>query len=205
MKRNDHWEGTISEAPTKKIYVITDGEYSDYNIVTVLSTKSKAEEFLEYYKKAMSCSEVRIEEYKLDEFMSQVSNKMLRYNVLMQRDGTVRNIRTTDPWGNWRPDVVFSIYLKEEYTSARISYGQLDKECNKYYTPMLDVVCFAKDEKHAVKIANEKRAMLIAQNYFPSDAEHINNIRNQHGMWLSVDSFIEIDGNTMNNKRREPS
>ena len=43
------------------IYIITSGDYSDYSIEAVFSTREKAEEYLQYHD-----DEYRIEEYELD-------------------------------------------------------------------------------------------------------------------------------------------
>ena len=46
----------------KKIYIVTSGEYSDYTIERVFSTKEKANEFIQQHG-----TDYRIEEYVVDE------------------------------------------------------------------------------------------------------------------------------------------
>ena len=44
-----------------KVYIVTSGDYDDYRIAEVFSTKEKAEEYIEYFG-----DDYRIEEYNLD-------------------------------------------------------------------------------------------------------------------------------------------
>lgn len=52
----------------KKIYVITLGEYSDYEILTVESSKSIAEKIVEHLKKVTGDDTYRVEEFKINEY-----------------------------------------------------------------------------------------------------------------------------------------
>lgn len=48
-----------------KVYVVTEGEYSDYSIVKVFLDKEKAEKFAELYSKGDIFSTVSVEEYEI--------------------------------------------------------------------------------------------------------------------------------------------
>lgn len=131
-----------------KVYVVTNGDYSDYRILEMFSTKEMAEEY-----KVFRNAENDIEEYELDpEFGMSAPKGMQRWIVRMGRDGN-----TTDPmcyghgverddgepdqwlvWRDWQP-----------YSS---SGGRL-----------MTFSMWARDAEHAVKIANERRAWLIAE------------------------------------------
>ena len=65
----------------KKIYVVTYGEYSDYKICNVLSTKEKAEEYVSFYNAAMSSyyDTAQIEVYELDKLITQIREGLKPY------------------------------------------------------------------------------------------------------------------------------
>lgn len=50
-----------------KVYIVTDGEYSDYHIEACFSTKKKAQQYIKNAKKVKeSCYDPNIEEWELD-------------------------------------------------------------------------------------------------------------------------------------------
>lgn len=116
-----------------KIYVVTSGVYSDYRICGMFTKKENAE---------LLASKVYddndIEEWETDIPMD-IKNKQY-YFVRMKRDGETLEVHKDNFSG----------------TKTTINYG-FDNNSNMYLN------CFAKDEIHAVKIANEKRTQLIAE------------------------------------------
>jgi len=56
-----------NEAPAKKVYVVTAGEYSDYRILAVFSDREKAESLVRFWNQ-YETDDARIEEYVLDEY-----------------------------------------------------------------------------------------------------------------------------------------
>ena len=117
-----------------KIYVVTDGDYSDYHIVALCSTQENAEEVVVSNKSRWN--DPNIEEWELDDF-KKCPNGLLPWGVKMNREGASSLERET--LASFSPRVV--------------PYGDGENM-------VFDV--FAKDEKHAVKIANEKRVQLVA-------------------------------------------
>lgn len=142
------------------MYVLTAGEYSDYRIKGVYSTREKAESVKVHVEDAND-----IEEYELD-VMLEVPDGHSLFSINMKEDGTV-----FDPWGRNNispglPDGVEILpveklfYLKFDGSSDAVYYA---------YQPRTAYRCFyviAKDSTHAIKIANERRAQLIALNQF---------------------------------------
>lgn len=132
-----------------KVYIITQGEYSDYDIVTVIKDRRLADKFIKRFK---GC---RIEEYKCwdgkGKLKDIVESKHI-YHVRMDKNGNVKYAEVLEMFDEY--DDVEDL-LKE----GGIDYGFSDG--------FLNLETFADDEKHAVKIANEKRIQLIANNKWP--------------------------------------
>lgn len=121
-----------------KVFVVTAGSYSDYHIVGVFSTKKLAEE----YRYKLGADDV--EEYELDGFAKSLYSKgYTRYLVWFRGDTTT----VVDRDITFHNDHLGAKYI---FTHRNRSSGDLDVEL------------FAKDEKHAVKIASEIRSQIIA-------------------------------------------
>lgn len=128
------------------IYLVTDGDYSDYRIVSAHSTKELAER-----AKELANADNDIEEWELDPELPQPPPGRLPWYVTMNRDGSTdyNSRRAIDEFA---PGVEFvSGYFRDPPGTWRLQVG-----------------CWARDEAHAVKIANEYRAALIAADLWPS-------------------------------------
>jgi len=131
----------------EKVYVITHGCYSDYGIVTVFKNKENAEKFIEEFK------DCEIEEYEFsDEDFKKIPLDKKVFVVRMDRDGSVDLLMEEEK--NY-----FIILKAIEKEDRLVDDGRGGKF-------MLEYV-IADDEKHAVKIVNEKRTRLIAENKWP--------------------------------------
>jgi hypothetical protein len=117
-----------------KVYVVTDGDYSDYHIVSVFSTGEKAKEFIE-----KMCKEGIIEEYDIDAYIEPLEKGYFPYFVRMTKEGEVLECR--------------------KYDCSYPDLDELDFDINKnMYTK-----CWAKDDGHAIKIAGERRRVILAE------------------------------------------
>lgn len=134
----------------KTIYVVTTGSYSDYQIKGMFSTKKKAQAFID----AVVLSEANsIEQYTLDAYSDEVERGLSPWRVLMGKDGAVRRVSSTEY------DLDIGCELACYFPRTPDSVTEL--QCT----------CWAKDEQHAVKIANEKRAQIIAMNLWRDAAD----------------------------------
>jgi len=130
------------------IYVVTSGEYSAYGIEGVFSTKEKAQAFVDAITEAEAAGRLgldgprQIEEILLD--AGPVERGERPWRVLMRKDGSVVEVRQYE------------------------CYDNLFAPPGEVAPAGLDTVCFARDEAHAIKIANERRAMLIAMEMWPT-------------------------------------
>jgi hypothetical protein len=134
----------------KKIYVVTSGSYSDYRIEAVFSTEEKAEDFIKH----VEVDELNgIEEYDLNpKTASLVKNGYFMWDVCILKDGTVERVNKTE-----------SCFKEKTIILHRNRFNSF----NDYVTlTFLQVFTWAKTEKHAVKIANEKRIQFIERGEF---------------------------------------
>jgi len=126
-----------------KIFVVTSGQYSDYGIAGIYSSKEKAEE-----AKKLFNADNGIAEWELDAVPKHEKGTYY-WSVEMDKEGNTQNVELQDAshankkW-DWSP------------------YGDAEKK-------LVYFGVWAKDENHAVKIANEKRGMLIASGEWTSD------------------------------------
>ena len=146
---------------TKKVYVVTTGEYSDYSICTIFSTMEKAEQYTKYFNKDADYTGYDIEEYELDPVSDTVyrENKRL-YAVQMWKDGEIRQAYITNP-SYHNPGFEFE------------PYGNIGIKARPDDSIILCSYCWAKSEEHAIKITNEKRGQLIALNQWPTSADNL--------------------------------
>lgn len=126
-----------------KIYIVTKGEYSDYRIRGVFTDREKADKFLDSI--TTKYGDNTIEEWDANIPDSPKSYKY--FFVKMSKSGDVKYVCTS-----------YYFSSKEE-----ISFRFSEELMFSYQ--------FAKDEKHAVKIANERRTRLIAENKWGVDNE----------------------------------
>lgn len=133
-----------------KVYIVTKGEFSDYHIERVFSTKEKAQEYLDYLGDTDNSG---MEEYILD---NETPRGVFEYRVSLYEDGSTK-AELMD--FNDR----FSYYRKDAFQYKK-SFGN-----NKYYWFNIE----AKDAPHAVKIASERLMQIKAMPYlFPRMKEN---------------------------------
>jgi len=105
----------------KEIYVVSEGEWSDYSIVGVYSTKSLAE-------RAAKAFDGRVETYKLDEHAAPLAQGKKVFFVRMQHDGGVIEAHNyhsdhlldrTD--FDYRGNLITSVWAKDEQTAIKIA------------------------------------------------------------------------------------
>lgn len=131
------------------IYVVTSGSYSDYGIDAIFSTKEMAQAFIDGIKTPYE--EMRIGEWELDPHLKDLKKGRKAYRVTMSKEGKVREVANES----------------STYILNRVEYGfppGISFQDNK---KIMNCSCFADDEKHAIKIVNEKRIQFIALNKWP--------------------------------------
>jgi hypothetical protein len=125
------------------IYLVSDGAYSDWRVRGLFSTEEKAEAA----RKALGSGN-DVELYELDENAAQYEQGLRPWNVTITRNGYVENIYDSTSDNMWS----FYFLLCAGQTRWHLRGG-----------------VWGRNEKHAIKIMNERRAQLIAMNRWPPD------------------------------------
>ena len=121
-----------------KVYMVTDGSYSDYRVLGIYSTKAKAEK-----AKVLFNADNDVDPVELDA-TPEVPPGMLKWVVEMDRNGNVKDVSRENC---------------EYHSSSAAVWKPFDKD-----VMYLRAAIWAKDEEHAVKIANEWRTRIVANN-----------------------------------------
>lgn len=131
------------------IYVVTAGSYSEYGIEAIFGTKELAQVFIDGIINPYDA--MRIEEWELDPHIKDLKKGRKAYRVTISKEGEVKEVANES-----------STYIlnKAEYGFPPGISFQDNKKIMNYS-------CWADDEKHAIKIANEKRIQFIALNKWP--------------------------------------
>lgn len=141
------------------VFCVEQGEYSDYKIVGVFSTPEKAQQLIDKMKvdyaaenegeEMYGSSVPRIVERKIDPYVEELNQGLLVFEVIMARNGdTMRCANESFATAYDFPNVYGPCKIRRLINIE-------DRAIHGYV--------FAKDEKHAIKIMNEKRVALIAE------------------------------------------
>jgi len=125
----------------KIVYLVTEGTHSDYGVLAIFSKKKLAEEFIERYS-PYSYDDVRVEEYKLDVQRSRWEWIFVR----MDKEGKVLETERK---------------MSIKKMTPNPSRPEFDGHGNLILYVQTDSL------EKAIKVANEVRARLIADDKFP--------------------------------------
>ena len=121
-----------------KVYIITYGDYSDYSICAVFSTRDKAEEYIQQHGNVF-----RIEEYLLDEAVEQSEIWSVEIGISTHKIKQCESV--SDSWYNERID-------KFRVFEPVFSNGEWS----------IKMVLRADSMDRAIKVANERVAQIVA-------------------------------------------
>lgn len=125
----------------KIIYAVSSGCYSDYRIDALFDNIELAQKFINSFKEIRDFNDV--EEYDLNPLENEIKNGYTPYFIRMDKIGNCTEIKAMDNTYNCFSDRVGYCIKGEMYTHI-----------------------WAKDEKHAIKICNERRINEISLNRF---------------------------------------
>lgn len=133
------------------IYIVTQGEYSDYRIVAVFTEEADAVKFVETYKngeRRWYSDEPEIETWPTNPYTSeQLRLGLMRYEAFIDKDGNNARAHRSETQG--------AVVDPKHEHFVRVNFHDVET---------LNTVVYATCEKHAIKIANERRASLLANN-----------------------------------------
>ncbi len=132
-----------------KVYVATTGEYSDYQIEAIFSTRKKAEEYANFH----SVNGLRIEVWLMD-----VARPVKQVFVQMAKDGTVIRIIG--------PDMKDAIDGRGDNRIGFTSFYHLKLDGKE---KTLGWWVETDSKKRAVKVVNEKRIQILAMGLWGND------------------------------------
>lgn len=121
-----------------KVYIITYGDYSDYTICAVFSTRDKAEEYIQQHGNTF-----RIEEHLLDEEVEQSEIWIVEIGLLSHKIKQCESC--SDSWSSGRVDK-FKVF-KPIFRNSEGSIKMLLR---------------ADSMNRAIKVANERVAQIVA-------------------------------------------
>ena len=124
----------------KNIYLVSKGEYSDYDIVAVFEKKEDAQLFIDKFQIDYH-NDMEIETRVLNPWIPELKKGLRPHRVRIDKVGNISEC-----------------ILNDDIPTCSVSDFFFD--CIQ----RLVVDCMAKDKNHAIKIANEKRIMAIAEN-----------------------------------------
>lgn len=159
----------------EEVYVITSGEYSDYGINAVTVSKERAEKLQKYYSRDYPGGEANIEEYFIDCPHIALDDLIPVYSVTIERNGTCHCYRAA-----WMHESTHEL-VDEIYCSKDKLIPKLKTDRNLYPVSFLEFNWYlpAKDEEHALKIAQDKRAMLLEKYYMDKNESNLKKEENK--------------------------
>lgn len=128
-----------------KVFVVTSGEYSDYGIDAIFTTRELAQLFIDAFNKN-EWREFNIEDWELNPNETHLKQNRKAYFLRINKKGDIVDLEVADT----------AYGFKQNISDAEISYTKNNEWMN--------IRCFANDDAHAVKIAGEKRAQILASN-----------------------------------------
>lgn len=129
------------------IYVVTSGQYSDYSIRGVFTTKENAQAYINAF--SAKYSEFNdVEEYELDQWVDEISRGLIHWRVIMYRDGSLHEVE------------------KSEYPGFGGDFEKgvhwMDRAYWNPTQPWANFYVWSETQEAAIKIANERRIMALA-------------------------------------------
>lgn len=135
----------------KSVWVIEQGSYSNYRVVGVYSSHKNAQLVCDAINLGENCEAATVAKWPVDQSVLEVSRGYKRFIVTMLRDGTVEDIRGPEAISSYDMSSTLQIWRRTQAPAYK----------GKGIPDALNGSVLAKDERHAIKIANEQRTQMI--------------------------------------------
>lgn len=136
---------------SKTVWVVEDGEYSDYHVVGVFTSRENAERI-----KQLCGGEVS--EWPIDPAIEELNAGLWPYSVCMAIDGTTERVTRVDTMSYYSLNDGVRLWKRTQAPAYRGTPGVQDA---------IFGTVWAESEQHAVKIVNEKRTAYLATGVVP--------------------------------------
>ena len=152
----------------KTVWVVEQGEYSDYRVVGVFSSKENAQQIAYAINarpdgKWNTNDPATVAEWTLDPGVHELRQGFTPFLVNMREDGTVERCDRWDISGYELAGYV-RMWRRQQAPAYR---GNTDKP------DILQALIWARNNEHAVKITNEHRTRMIASGEWASDGAKV--------------------------------
>lgn len=132
----------ICKTETQTVFLVTHGDYAEYSVCAVFTEKTLAEKYVNSFRET-HFGKLEIEECTLNPYQHELKKGYKPFFVRMTKGGDC-----------------IEVYI--ENTTVGFKKGGVNVGFD--YFGNIYINTFAKDEAHAIKIANEKRVQLITEN-----------------------------------------
>lgn len=156
----------------KTVWVVEQGSYSDYRVLGVFSSREFAQQVADAInapdEDGYSGEEATIAQWPLDPVIHELRQGFAQYFVRMYEDGTVDFLQKNKITGDSSP------LDPRGACKSRVSIWRRSQELyykERGFQDILQATVWAKDEQHAVKIANEHRTRMIASGEWAGDSD----------------------------------
>jgi len=138
--------GKVIDMEAKKVFVVTSGCYSDYQIDAIFTDEAEAE------RVAKTISDGEVETWLLNVGVDKLAQGLTLYRVEMDKQGEVVTFEK-------RTDTYDDAYIETKYDiRGSFSWSVCDRKPTR-----LHLTCWARDKAHAIKITSEHLAMTLAR------------------------------------------
>lgn len=128
------------------VHLVTSGEYSDYRAVGAFSSRENAETFMNAARDGKTWRDFNdIEEYELDQGIEPIQSGLRPFDVAMLATGDEADVTPSNP----------------EYVTGIVHPRGWHRMLRRRADAII-VSVWARDEQHAIEIANEKRIAYLA-------------------------------------------
>jgi len=141
------------------VWVVERGEYSDYQVIGVFSSKENAQQIADAINASCVFDKATVAEWPLDPGVHKLRKGFIQFLVNMRADGTVERCDPRDISGYELAGSV-RMWRRSQVPAYK---GNPDKP------DVVQAFVWARDAQHAVKITNEHRTRMIATGEWDTD------------------------------------
>lgn len=156
----EDFPAVIEWTSAASVFVVESGEYSDRCVEAVFTSEDGAKRWVADHHDDEHMGRLRITEFPLDPTRRELPPGHVLWSVVMRRDGAVEQTR-------WVRSKVHNPIVYPDTFVISDSPNEWLTALPEGPTAHREFFITARDREHAVKVANERRAQMIAENLWP--------------------------------------